>query len=133
MGLISKFSAPRPPNPVMVAFDLAAIPWPTRIGPRLAASIATSVAVYPEIMRLQEAAHFGFMLIALFRPQPIIDPYNPMNKRSRTYTNMASFDGFCWYFRAVRAAHNGLVGGSSPPGPTIYCIFPCRSRTNVRV
>ena len=40
------------------------------------------------------------------------------NKRRQTSSNATLIVRFFRLFRGGRAAHNGLVGGSSPPGPT---------------
>ena len=49
---------------------------------------------------------------------PQIDHRNPVNGCERTSPNVTKNIDFCWDLRADQAAHNGLVGGSSPPGPT---------------
>jgi hypothetical protein len=40
------------------------------------------------------------------------------NKRDRTSSNTTLIVSFFQPFRGGRTAHNGLVGGSSAPGPT---------------
>jgi hypothetical protein len=41
-----------------------------------------------------------------------------VNRRERTAPNVTKNADFCWDLRRNQAAHNGLVAGSSPAGPT---------------
>jgi len=50
--------------------------------------------------------------------QPIIDQSFPATKREQTSPNVTNEANNHRYFRREKAAHNGLVGGSNPPGPT---------------
>src|SRR5664279_6587887 len=54
------------------------------------------------------------------------------NKRRQTRSNATLIIRFYRLFRGGRTAHNGLVGGSSPPGPTTHSSQSPKSLTQVQ-